>query len=172
MLLERSFVRAETRTLFQLWIVYARSVQQNRALKEKLRCLREDVGAVAASCGPVEEAEEAGAELAAPPPPTEAAQDGEPAEAPDEPPRRTRPVVTVDVEAAERTAEARVLSAARDEVSQLRAEQKECIRVIDAAMAHCQRLGKELQDRNREVAELRRRLAELTATGGSAAAAG
>lgn len=162
-LLERSFVRADTRTLFQLWIVYARTAQQNRALKEKLRALREDVGAVAKSCGSVAD-EEAGTELVAsvvtatPEPYPDASPEPEPL-------RRTRPNVTVDIEATERMADAQELSAARDEVFHLRAEQKECSRVIDAALAHCKRLGKELHERNAEVAELRRRLTELTATG-------
>ena len=74
--------------------------------------------------------------------------------------RRGVEPLTVDTAEAQRTAEAQQLADAQSEIQQLREEQADCGRAIDSALAHCKRMGKELQDRNREVAELRRRLNE------------
>jgi hypothetical protein len=191
-LLDDFLRRGEVRTLFQVWIIYARTQQQNRAVKAKLRSLREDVGGLAESMGPIEPIETTGpadtdvvggvasdlAALAAPDtpelPPAEAKENLAPAlspapEAKDSEVaatgglaarRRVLESLTVDVEEAQRTAEAQQLADAQSEIQQLREEQAECGRVVDSALAHCKRMGKELQERNREVAELRRRLAE------------
>ena len=41
-LLDDVLRRGEARVLFQVWIIYTRTQQQNKAVKSKLRLLRED----------------------------------------------------------------------------------------------------------------------------------
>jgi chromosome segregation ATPase len=179
--------RGEVRNLFQVWIIHTRTQQQNRALKAKLRSLREDVGGIAESMGPIEstgpavadEVDGLATDLAALAPSMEQATDLAPAAAPAPEVaatgglaarRRGMESLTVDVEEAQRTAEAQQLADAQSEIKQLREQEAECGRVVDGALAHCKRMGKELQDRNREVAELRRRLAAAESTAMSQAA--
>lgn len=187
-LLEDFFRRGDARVIFQVWIIYTRTQQQNRAVKAKLRALREDVGGIAESMGPIEttgpavaavadEVDGLATELAAldAAPSTEEAKENfaantSPAPEAKDPEgavtsglaarRKGIESLTVDVEEAQRTAEATQLADAHAEIKQLREEQAECGRVVDSALAHCKRMGKELQDRNREVAELRRQLRE------------
>jgi hypothetical protein len=212
-LLDSLLRKGQERTLFQVWVVHARTAQQNRLVKDKLRSLRVDMGGIAESMGPMDDAPASETEgvqasasenegvqapapenegVQAPAPESEKENAGVQARASEKDMqapasadtasrvqqgrgtelasglamRRTLATLgelTVDVDEAQKANEAAELADARAEIHELRNEQAEAGRVVDAALAHCKRMGSELQERNREVAELRRRLGEYVA---------
>jgi len=177
--LDSVYSRRDTKVCFTLWITYALREQKNRALKEKLKSLREDLGAVGASLAPNDDDECDGEvtitsmvdELHVSPPALLGVHVG--------PPQSEQPVVNNSDEGEELGVQLEVaalsgsvdLVEARAEIAELKHQQQECERVVDQALAHCKRLGGELQDRNKEIANLRNQLAQQQAMNGLTAAA-